>query len=72
MSRECPDCKIEMENGFIPEMFPTGAWHTSWHPGEAVQKLLGGIRFRRESLVPIKAYRCNGCGLVKLYANPIE
>ena len=72
----CADCGEALQIGFIPDatIFPVKQSH--WHPGPAVhESFVGleawdkrGVKTDWEQAVPIKAYRCPGCGLVKMYA----
>jgi hypothetical protein len=69
----CPDCKIEMALGFIPDATVGSFQTTQWHAGEATDtRLLGlpmGTEVKPDKMSPITAYRCTDCGLVRLYAH---
>ena len=70
--RKCPDCDIEMELGFIRDLSPGGGNQSSWHKGEAeAYRVLGmkkGVKIDQRALVPVTAYRCTNCGLLRHYA----
>lgn len=68
----CSDCDKDMEKGFVPDLAPGGWDRAHWHPGEAVLKRFLGIPYRANvessHMIPMDAYRCPSCGLVRLYA----
>ena len=70
--RTCPDCKTGMEIGFIPDFGP-GIRQLVWHKGEPQSRHFlgintGTVKVDQDEFVPLTAYRCNGCGSLKLYA----
>jgi DNA-directed RNA polymerase subunit RPC12/RpoP len=71
--QKCADCDSEMELGFLPDLSHGGVHQTKWHKGEAEDsRFLGrktGVKVDQRELVPITAYRCSNCGLLKFYAN---
>ncbi len=74
---KCPDCQIGMEVGFLPDRGYNETHRASWHRGvDADLKSFDSwkaakVYFENETL-PIKAYRCPECGLLRLYANEAE
>ena len=69
----CPDCRKDMDAGFIPWESESRTLATSWFPGAAKkQKFLGlmdvGVKLDRKGALEIAAYRCPHCGLVRMYA----
>ncbi len=71
-ARHCPDCRVEMVRGFLPDATYGAHLAATWHPGEPEDKsFLGmpagkkvsGYRTRN-----VEAHRCPQCGLVRLYA----
>ena len=70
----CSDCGQDMENGFIVDEGHLGSMLKSrWHGGEPAEvSLLGikmaGYKIDPSQMVPITAWRCTGCGLLKIYA----
>lgn len=71
-SRRCSDCGQELEVGFIPDATYGAVGQSHWHPGEANEaRFLGlkaGVKTDWSQTMPVTAYRCAGCGLIKLYA----
>jgi hypothetical protein len=73
----CADCESEMEIGFIPDLSEVIAYQASWHRGQAKANQFlglktGTVKVDRTKFVPVTAYRCSGCRLLKLYANVPE
>ncbi len=68
---QCPKCKGEMVQGFVAD-YTSGvaALVASWHAGQPKKKLVGHTKAPRAKGVPMRAYRCQGCGFVELYADP--
>ena len=63
-----------MEPGFIPDSNYRAILQSGWHPGEARQRKfffmeLDGLEVSSPEFIPITAYRCSGCGLLKFFAN---
>jgi hypothetical protein len=59
----CPDCKVAMKEGWIPDAAFGGSLETYWQEGLSKKpKVLGKM--------PIQAFRCSECGLVRIYAFP--
>jgi hypothetical protein len=72
-----------MELGFIPDSTYGALLQSRWHPGEAKQLKIFGMELPRifgmavsrnrgtniSEFVPITAYLCSGCGLLKFFAN---
>lgn len=66
-----------MEPGFVPDMRHTNITSTVWHPGAptTVKKSWserfsspGGVRYARDEVLALDAYRCPKCGRVELFA----
>jgi hypothetical protein len=76
----CPDCHGEMEAGYIPDTTYGGVAQAFWHPGDPKGKKTfleavasgGGVKYDERKTVPITTYRCSRCGMLKLYAMPLE
>jgi hypothetical protein len=67
-SPTCPDCRTEMERGFVPDHYATTI-RSHWHPGAGDEKtFFGNLKLDSEKMIPIVAYRCPQCGALKLYA----
>lgn len=72
----CTACNVKMQAGFFPDKSDaTGtAAQTFWHPGKVEEKKLlgmktGGVKYDKEQMKAITAYRCPGCGLVLGFAH---
>ena len=64
----CPDCQAEMEIGFVPDLYAQIV-QSRWHPGPATSKtFVGNLKLDNKAMIPITAYRCPQCGLLKHYA----
>jgi len=64
----CPDCHVAMETGFVPDHYAQ-IIRSHWHPGTATHKtFLGNLKLDQEAMLPIVAFRCPQCGLLKEYA----
>ena len=70
----CADCSVAMEEGFIPDATLGGMCQSSWHRGlpETVEVLgmPGGLKIVGVKCMPIRAFRCPKCGLLRSYAFP--
>ena len=73
----CHPCDAAMERGFVPEITPNNIACTVWHPGAPTtvkqnwrERLAspGGVRYGRDEVLAIDAYRCPKCGRVELFA----
>lgn len=68
----CADCDVAMELGFVPDLSSGAVQQMCWHRGDADPfRLLGrklGVKVDQKELVPIIAYRCNNCGVLRFYA----
>ena len=61
-----------MDEGFLPEVIYGANVQTHWHSGQAEKKkLLGmdhGVKVDAGNTIPVTAFRCPQCSLVRLYA----
>ena len=72
-NRQCPDCNVALEEGFVPDFAFNAVIQMMWHPGPAESKTVLGLRTGSVELdsskfLPVTAYRCPQCGLVRTYA----
>lgn len=66
---QCPKCNSLLARGHIPDVAHGAVLESSWAPGDAQsRKFLGGIKYQRDELIPLVAFRCPSCGFVELYA----
>lgn len=66
---QCPDCKVDMEPGLIPDNW--NAIYTdqsSWVQGKPEDRMLTGLKLSGRPVFPITAFRCSKCGLLRSYA----
>jgi hypothetical protein len=70
---KCKDCGADTELGFVPDLSHSGVHQTSWHKGEAEESRIfgmkNGVKTDQREFVPIIAYRCSNCGVLRFYAN---
>jgi len=62
-----------MVEGFIPDLTYGAISQTRWHPGAPEDARFlgmetGSVKYNRDEVMPITAYRCAECGLLKFYA----
>lgn len=68
-SHICPDCNVGLEIGFIPDHYAQ-IIRSHWHPGTGKDKtFVGNLKLEGRSMIPITAYRCPQCGLLRQYAS---
>lgn len=72
--KNCPDCKVEMDEGFMPDFAFNAVIQLLWHPGKAQsQTILGmsidSLKLDQSQCIPLTAHRCPESGLVRTYAN---
>ena len=61
----CQECQAEMEIGFVPDHYAQ-IIQSRWHPGLANSKtFVGNLKLDTTAMIPITAYRCPKCGLLK-------
>lgn len=69
---KCSDCGSSMSEGFIPDATYGAIKQSGWHKGAAEEStflgLSNGIKCDSKAVLPITTYRCDSCGLLKLYA----
>jgi len=72
----CPDCALPMEIGCLPELTKGSVALTTFLPGIPPEEkwfgLLktGGVVVDWKKMIPVTAFRCPKCGLLKSYALP--
>ena len=74
-SKACPDCGNTMESGFIPDASTFRFCQSTWYSGMPEASHFFGIKSgppqlicRPERQIPMTAYRCTQCGVIKTYA----
>ena len=43
-AKKCPDCKVDMEEGFAPDFAFNAVIQMMWHPGKPESKTVLGVR----------------------------
>lgn len=71
MDREllCPKCQAVMIEGWIKDSTYGGVAQSSWVPGKPERSFWGRLKFKKEQLHPITAFRCTKCGYLEIYAS---
>ena len=68
----CPDCNRSMEEGFVPDATYGAYLQNHWHAGAPEKSTFFGLetgtKVVRTDMLPMSAWRCEGCGLVRFYA----
>lgn len=64
----CPKCQGTMVHGFIPDFTYGATFQSSWHEGLPKKSFWRGLKLSFGSGMPIRAFRCAGCGFLELYA----
>jgi hypothetical protein len=79
MSRDltCSECGGKMQRGLVIDtqdnhgfLDPARLDTAYWVEGKSERNILGGIKVRKKEKYYITAFRCEGCGFLKLYAGP--
>ncbi len=67
----CPKCRGEMQPGFIPDFRYGTTLVSAWYEGYPKTYTLPflGIKVSPRGGVPIRAFRCSGCGFLELFAD---
>ena len=74
IDQKCHECHAEMEMGFVPDFAYAAIAQMVWHRGDPEPSRIlgvktGSVKVDQQEFVPITAYRCTGCGLLRLYAD---
>ena len=67
---QCPKCRGEMVQGFVPDYSHGAALVGGWHEGQPKKSFWTGTKAPWSEGVPIGAFRCQTCGFLEFYANP--
>lgn len=64
----CPDCQVEIDAGFVPDHY-SQTIRSQWHPGPGLETtFFGNLKLDKDLMIPIVAFRCPQCGLLKQFA----
>ena len=66
---QCPKCKGEMAQGFVPDYSYAAILAEAWHPGQPTRSFWTRITKPSTEGVPIAAFRCQECGFLEFYAD---
>lgn len=64
----CPKCAKPMEEGFALDRDRAAAVST-WVAGQPERNFWFGLDIRDRKRIPIRTYRCPGCGYLESYAD---
>ncbi len=64
----CPKCKATMEEGFVVDFGYGATTQSKWMPGMTEASFWTGNKVDKSKLVPIKSFKCVGCGYLESYA----
>ena len=67
--KKCPDCEVEMVEGFILDMTYGGQLVPRWLKGRPEKSFWTGIKSKGKECRNVETYRCPKCGLLRSYAN---
>jgi Domain of unknown function (DUF6487) len=68
-SIDCPHCKKAMAMGYVAERGHGSVLHElEWSEGPPVRSWWFGMLKKAEVVRTLRAYRCDGCGMVQFYA----
>lgn len=65
---ECPQCRVTMEEGFLVDRGHGDSTSVGeWAEGQPVRRWWG-LNMKGKERIPVVAYRCAKCGLLRSYA----
>jgi hypothetical protein len=67
---QCPKCKGEMVQGFVPDYTYGGILVEGWHAGQPKKSIWTRTKAPAAAGVPLGAFRCQKCGFLEFYADP--
>ena len=70
--RTCPKCSGHMESGFMADRMGGGTdLQARWVEGEPIPRFFfDGVKMKGREPVPVKTFRCEGCGYLESFAMP--
>jgi hypothetical protein len=66
---QCPKCKGEMAQGFVPDYSHGAVLVGGWHPGQPQKSFWTRTKAPLDDCLPIGAFRCQKCGFLEFYAD---
>jgi hypothetical protein len=75
MTREpmtCPKCSGRMESGFMVDRAGIGSdLQGRWVEGDPIPRFFfDGVKMQGREPLPVRTYRCEGCGYLESFAMP--
>jgi hypothetical protein len=67
---QCPKCKGEMVQGFVPDYSYGAVLVGGWHEGLPEKSFWTRTKAPLLDGMPIGAFRCQKCGFLEFYADP--
>lgn len=67
---QCPKCKGEMVQGFVPDFTHQHALVQAWHEGKPKKSFWRRTKAHPTEGLPVGAFRCERCGYLEFYADP--
>ena len=67
-AKKCPDCGVEMVEGFILDMTYGGQLVPRWIKGGPEKSAWTGIKAKGKECRSVETHRCPKCGLLRSYA----
>ena len=67
---QCPKCRGNMVQGFVPDYTQQVAVVESWQEGQPKKSWWTRTKAPVNQGIPIGAFRCEKCGFLELYADP--
>ena len=68
-AKKCPDCGVEMVEGFILDLTYGGQRVPRWLRGSPEESAWTGVKAKGKECRSVETYRCIKCGLLRSYAN---
>ena len=66
---QCPKCKGEMVQGFVPDFSHGDTYVEAWHAGQPQKSFWTKTKARVAEGLPIGAFRFRKCGFLEFYAD---
>ena len=67
---ECPNCKVEMERGFVVDHAYYSSYPSSWVAGLVEWSRWSGLKIKGREKLPVTTFRCPRCGRLESFAMP--
>jgi len=68
----CPKCQSAMDQGFLTSRSLDYNKPDDWVAGPPEHSLLFGTQVRGKTHYQVVSYRCQSCGLLESYAQPVS